>query len=70
MSVCNEIWNTIVDHCLIPIKDDLHFIDLINYIWMHDTIYNKIYHRPLEKFFVLSGPYGRTGIMLYLEILS
>lgn len=34
-----EIWNAIIDYCLIPIKSDLNFIDRIGYIWKHQQVW-------------------------------
>lgn len=43
----------IVEQCPTSTKADLYFIDWIEYFWKHESVYNKLYHRPLENFFVI-----------------
>lgn len=59
----------IVDYCPTRIKADLHFIDWVEYIWKHNNIEKKIYHVPLEKYMLVSGPYGLTWKTQTLKIL-
>lgn len=53
------------NNCSILIKGNRHFIYWIKYIWMHENVYNKLYHRPFENTFVIIYPYEHKGIMLF-----
>lgn len=49
-----NVRNIITGYCPVPINSNLYFIDWIGYIWKHEKIYNKSFHRPLEKKFTIA----------------
>lgn len=49
-----EIWNTILEHYLIPINSDLSFVNWIKVMWKYEKVYNKLYYRSMEKIFVIA----------------
>lgn len=45
--------NTIIDYCSILVRGNIGFINWSEYIWKYEKVYNKLYHRSLEKIFVI-----------------
>lgn len=49
-----EIWNTLVKSCSILIRGNFSFTDLVECTWKYENVYNKLYHRSLEKVLVIA----------------
>lgn len=54
----NEIWTTVM--IIILYLSKAIFISQTYYKCKYETIYSKIYHKPLEKSKLLFDPYGHT----------
>lgn len=44
-----EVWSNFIVLCPSHVNISMHFLDLIEWLWKNDNVYNKLHHSPIEK---------------------